>query len=214
VNTIKHKDKLIAELRDKEYRDAFVSEHIDTGIPFQIRTLREQRRWTQKELANRAGVTQVWISKVENPNHSGFSIKTLLKLASAFDIGLIVRYVPISNLVQWELDLSPESLKAVSFEEDPYFEESTLETGSRKLLEPEPQSTIPVQTNIPLEVGIEVGVSLGLTSTFGVQDITETKKLIPVDFANRRKPIDNTMIGRQKPTGNNIVQKLRAGQGQ
>lgn len=130
MNTIKRREKLASELLNKEYRDAFVSEHIDTGIPFQIRALREQRGWTQKELANRAGVTQVWISKVENPNHSGFSIKTLLKLASAFDIGLIVRFVPISNLVKWELDLSPDALKAVSFDEDHYFREISQEKSS------------------------------------------------------------------------------------
>lgn len=124
MNIIRRREKLITELRNKEYRDAFVSEHIDTGIPFQIRALREQRSWTQKELADRAGVTQVWISRIENPNYSGFSIKTLLKLASAFDIGLIVRFVPISNLVKWELQLSPESLQAVSFNEDPYFRET------------------------------------------------------------------------------------------
>ena len=121
MNIIKRKEKLIEELRNKEYRDAFVSEHIDTGIPFQIRALREQRGWTQKELATLAGVSQVWISRIENPNYDGFSIKTLLKLSSAFDVGLIVRFSPISELVRWELELSPESLKVVSFDEDPYF---------------------------------------------------------------------------------------------
>jgi transcriptional regulator with XRE-family HTH domain len=131
MNIIRRREKLITELRNKEYRDAFVSEHIDTGIPFQIRALREQRSLTQKELADRAGVTQVWISRIENPNYSGFSIKTLLKLASAFDIGLIVRFVPISNLVKWELQLSPESLQAVSFNEDPYFRE-TEETAQQE----------------------------------------------------------------------------------
>ena len=70
-----------------------------------------------KELANRIGVRQAWIAQIENPNYSGFRSKTLLKLTSVFDIGLIVRYVPISNLVEWELGLSSESLKVQSFEE-------------------------------------------------------------------------------------------------
>ena len=102
---INNKNKLIARLKDKQYRDGFVSAHIKIGIPFQIRALRERKGWTQKELAERVGTKQAWIAQIENPNYSGFSMKTLLKLASVFDIGLIVRFVPISNLVKWELAL-------------------------------------------------------------------------------------------------------------
>ena len=120
MNIIKHKEKLIAELRNKEYRDAFVSEHIDTGIPFQIRALREQKQrgWKQNKLASLMGVSQAWISRIEDPNYSGYSIKTLLKLASVFDVALIVSFAPFSKLIKWELDLSPESLQALSFEDE------------------------------------------------------------------------------------------------
>jgi len=125
VDTIKRKEKLIKELKSKEYRDAFVSAHIDTGIPFQVRALREQRGLTQKELAERAGMKQERISAIENPNYkNAFTLSTLKRLASAFDIALIVRFAPISQLVDWELKLKPESLHAVSFNEDPYFKDT------------------------------------------------------------------------------------------
>jgi transcriptional regulator with XRE-family HTH domain len=120
----KRKEKLLQRLRDKEHRDAFVSAQIDIGIPFQIRALREQRPETQSELAGRIGMAQAWISKLENPNYSGFSLATLKKIASAFDVGLAVRFVPISQLVEWELNLSNNSLPVPSFEDDPYFKES------------------------------------------------------------------------------------------
>jgi transcriptional regulator with XRE-family HTH domain len=122
VNTVKISKRLITELKNKEYRDAFVSAHIDTGIPFQVRALREHRGLTQKELAERAGMKQERISAIENPNYkNAFTLSTLKRLASAFDIALIVRFAPISQLVDWELKLSPESLQAVSFNEDHYF---------------------------------------------------------------------------------------------
>jgi transcriptional regulator with XRE-family HTH domain len=124
------KNKLINELKNKQYRDAFVSAHVDIGIPHQIRILREQREWTQQKLADRTGWKQAWIAKIENPNYTGFSLKTLKKLASAFDVAVIVRFVPISNLVKWELEISPESLQAVSFEKDPYFKEISQEKRS------------------------------------------------------------------------------------
>lgn len=124
MNTIERREKLKAKLKDKKYRDAFVSEHIDTGIPFQIRAIRKQREWTQKELADHAGMLQERISVAENPNYSKFNLKTLKKIASAFDVALIVRFVPINELVDWELKLSSEALQAVSFDEDPYFREA------------------------------------------------------------------------------------------
>ncbi len=123
MNIVKRREKLIKEIKNKEYRDGFVSAHIDIGIPFQIRALREQRCWAQKELAGRAGVAQAWVAKIESPNYSGFSLKTLKKLASAFDVGLIVRFVPISDLVKWELELSSKSLMVLSFDQDSYFKE-------------------------------------------------------------------------------------------
>ena len=127
MNAEKHKERLIARLKDKEHRDAFVSVHIQIGIPFQIRALREQKGWTQKELADRAGKKQAWIAQIENPNYSGFSLKTLLRIASVFDVGLMVRFAPISALVKWELELSPESLRVQSFEEERYFKPSVTD---------------------------------------------------------------------------------------
>lgn len=133
-------DKFINELSNKEYRDAFVSSHIDNGIPFQIKTLRKQRGWTQKELAERIGMKQERISALENPNYSKFTITPLKKIASAFDVALVVRFAPISELVKWELTLSPETLGVVSFEQDPYFKE-TQQENNIAYSQPEPSIT-------------------------------------------------------------------------
>lgn len=122
----KRKQALFEELKDKNYRNAFVAEHVNIGIPFQIRALREQKPWTQQELAEKAGKKQSWISKIENTNYRGFSLSTLLEIASVFDVGLEVRFVPLSELVEWELNLSNESLNVPSFEEDPYFKGDPL----------------------------------------------------------------------------------------
>ena len=119
----KRRDKLINELKDKEYRDAFVSEHIATGLPFQIKALREQREWSQKDLGKKAGMHQERISVLEDPNYAKFSIATLKKIASAFDVGLVVRFVPFGELAEWELNLSSDSLKVPSFDDEQYFKE-------------------------------------------------------------------------------------------
>jgi transcriptional regulator with XRE-family HTH domain len=129
MNIIKRRQKIIEDLKDKEYRDAFVTEHINTGVPFQIRALREQkgREWTQKELGIRTGMAQETISRVEDPNYGKLTLKTLKRLASAFDVALMVRFIPFSELVEWELHLAPDSLKALSFEDESYFKEERKE---------------------------------------------------------------------------------------
>jgi transcriptional regulator with XRE-family HTH domain len=120
------KEKLINELRDQEYREAFISEHIASGVPFQIKALRDQREWSQKELGKKANMLQARISVLEDPNYAKFNINTLKKIASAFDVGLVVRFVPFGELAEWELNLSSESLKVPSFNEDPYFQENKV----------------------------------------------------------------------------------------
>jgi ribosome-binding protein aMBF1 (putative translation factor) len=113
----KERDAIKIRLLDKKRRDAFVSASVDQTIPFQIRAMRldENRNWTQEELASRSRMSQERISTCENPNYGRFSFQTLKRLASAFDVALVVRFVPFSELVEWEENLSPESLEVRSF---------------------------------------------------------------------------------------------------
>lgn len=133
----RRKKKLIEQLKNKEYRDAFVEEHINTGISFQIKTLRNQRKWTQTKLGKLAkDMDQVRISVLESPNYEGVALSTLKKLASAFDVALIVRFAPISELVEWELNLSSESLEAIGFKEDTYFQKETEQSDLTQIIPP------------------------------------------------------------------------------
>lgn len=122
---------LIKRLRNKQHRDAFVSAYVDKTIPFQIRALRlaEDRNWTQQELASRSGMKQERISVCENPNYGKFSLQTLKQLASAFDVALMVRFAPFSELVEWELNLSPESLEVKNFDKEECFEEREISSS-------------------------------------------------------------------------------------
>jgi transcriptional regulator with XRE-family HTH domain len=101
--------KLLSGLRDKAYRALFVETQIETLIPFQIRTMRNRKGWTQKQLADRAGMAQGRISLLESVNYEGaVNVKTLVKLAEAFDVGLVVRFAPFSEVAEWSTRLSRE----------------------------------------------------------------------------------------------------------
>ncbi len=100
------------KLGDKTAREVFVDAHIRNTVAFQIRALRREEKWTQEKLAARAGTKPTHITRIENPEYGSHTISTLRKVASAFDVALIVRFVPFSELLRWDSgpkDLAPKS---------------------------------------------------------------------------------------------------------
>ena len=112
------KAQRIARLESKEYRDAFVGSQISVGLPFQIRALREQRGWKQSRLAELTGMLQPRISAMESPGGVKFTLETLRRLASAFDVALMVKFVPFSELLRSSEEFNPDTFVVASFAED------------------------------------------------------------------------------------------------
>lgn len=119
VNMISAKyGQILESLKDKEYRDLYVAEHIVQGLAFQIRETREARRWTQGQLGQRTGMAQERVALLENPDYGKFTLTTLKRLASAFDVALSVRFVPFSGLLELTADISLEDLAVPGFDEE------------------------------------------------------------------------------------------------
>lgn len=116
IDTIR--TQLWEKMRDKPYRDTFVAAHLSTNIAAQLQTIREQRGWSKKLLAQKAGMSPSRITVMEDPSYERFTLSTLKRLASAFDVALIARFTPFSDLVDWVAELSPEKLEASEFEKD------------------------------------------------------------------------------------------------
>ncbi len=115
--TNKHYE-FLKELKNKEYREAFMEEIVGTSLAFQVRRLREARDWTQEHLATRTGKAQETISQWENPNYGKYSLTTLKQLAAAFDVALLVRFVSFGELADWVVDVAPERQTPPSYEEE------------------------------------------------------------------------------------------------
>jgi len=123
----KNRDALIRELRDKEDRTEYAIEFGDSSIALQIKALRLRRGWSQAELARRAGMKQSRISDMEKVDYSSWSVKTLRRLAEAFDLPLVVRFESWGSLLGDIAELDRASLERPPFEEDPAFrDELTL----------------------------------------------------------------------------------------
>jgi transcriptional regulator with XRE-family HTH domain len=104
------------ELTEKEMRDAYLGAQTRTKIVEQIRTIRSQRGWSQGEFAKQLGKPQSNVSqRLENRQYGGFTLSTLLEIASAFDVGLIVEFVPYSEFLRRTDDLSQKALGVVAF---------------------------------------------------------------------------------------------------
>jgi len=145
--SVTSKQKLFAKLRNKEYRDAYVAEHVKTSVPIQARTLRDQQGLTQTELARRAEMKQTVISRLEDPNYGNLTINSLLKLASGLDVALLVKFVPYSRLLDEFKDVSPKAIAAKSFTE----EIDNLETWASEEPTPVTRSTYDA-TNVMREI--------------------------------------------------------------
>jgi transcriptional regulator with XRE-family HTH domain len=87
--------------RGPQVRARFVESNISKALAFQIRSLRDQAGWSQQSLAEKIGSNQNAVYRAENPNYGKQTITTLKKIAAAFDVALVVRFVPFSELVDW-----------------------------------------------------------------------------------------------------------------
>lgn len=105
-------------MKSKEYRESFVASHVSSTIAAQIFMMREDREWTQTILAEKAGMKQSRISAIEDPDFENVEIATLRRLASAFDVGLSVRFVPFSEIAVQAGNLETSDLCVMNFDRD------------------------------------------------------------------------------------------------
>lgn len=116
--SVTSKERLLKKLTKKAYRDAYSEESVKTSLPFQIKAMREQRDWSQAILGKKTDMKQNAVSRLESAEYGNLSINTLIRLANAFDCGLLVKFVPFSRLVREFEDVSPSALEVSGFDED------------------------------------------------------------------------------------------------
>jgi transcriptional regulator with XRE-family HTH domain len=143
--------RLFEKLKSKSYRDAYVAEHVRTGISYQIRALRAQRGWSQKRLAEEMGKPQSVVSRLEDPDYGKVSIQTVLDGAAAFDVALLVQYISFPEFLRRTRDVSPEALRVDSFDEQQLLPTTpnvvTISFGNRQTI-----ANVYQSLGVPIEV--------------------------------------------------------------
>jgi len=116
------RDTLREEFKDPIARHDYAQIFGDSSIALQIKSLRLQRGLSQEELAALAEMKQSRISAMEQASYSSWSIRTLRRIAKAFDVALVVRFESFGRLLDYVT--APDKRKALerpSFPDDPAF---------------------------------------------------------------------------------------------
>ena len=108
-------------LEDQSAREAYLRAKLDQLIPSQIRALRLREEWTQKQLGDGADMKQARVSAIEKPGEVNFSLETLIRLAAVFQVGLQVRFIPFSQMLDWENDFSQDTFAPTRINNDERF---------------------------------------------------------------------------------------------
>ena len=82
------------KLESRTFRKEFRQARLAVEVAHQIVKLREKLRISQGELARRMGTKQQTISRLENGEYEGFTLKTLMKIAVATRSKLEIRFRP------------------------------------------------------------------------------------------------------------------------
>ena len=103
-------DRVLSEFSDKEFRDAYVEARARNYIAYQIKAVREQRGLSQADLADLQGKKQSEISRFEDPEYGRLTTTTLLKIAAALDVTLLIRLCSHEEFLFQTAEMSPEHL--------------------------------------------------------------------------------------------------------
>jgi len=106
------------KLKSKQFRHAYQREHIRVGIASQIRLIRNKLNISQTQLSEIVGTKQSVISRLEDPDAGSVNLNTLLKIAEAFDVSLIVKFSSFGKFLNEYQDVSPKELAVNSYDEE------------------------------------------------------------------------------------------------
>jgi transcriptional regulator with XRE-family HTH domain len=123
-------EQLRQELRDREYREGYDEAFLDHHIATQIRAIREQRGWSQSELANAAGMKQSRISAMEGLDYGSWSVNSLRRVAYALGVRLRIDFAEWGDLLEDIERSGTADLQRRAFEDDPVFQKATQQTTS------------------------------------------------------------------------------------
>lgn len=124
-NELKH-------FENKKYRDGYLQSRVRGRIAYQIQALREKLGLTQEGFAELTGKKQSTISRLENTEYGKVTVQTLLDIACASDVALIVEFASYPKFLEETRLMTVEALQPSTIYEslDQSAGTSVVETNS------------------------------------------------------------------------------------
>ena len=102
---------------DKEERHAWMERKLAQAVAYQVWQLRVSRRWSQRQLAKKAGLSTQVIVRIENGDlHVG--TKSYMAIANAFDVALLIRFASFGEFADFALAITGSWIAPVSYTEE------------------------------------------------------------------------------------------------
>jgi transcriptional regulator with XRE-family HTH domain len=137
---LQSKADLLQRLSDKRFRESFVWSRITQTLAIQARVLRQKAKLTQQELADKIGTSQNAVFRMESPKYGNSSLATLKKWADFFDVGLVIRFAPLSEIVNWSQNLKSSSIDVPHYSHDTALAETDAEKEQAHVSVPVPEA--------------------------------------------------------------------------
>lgn len=120
--TVNERSELISKLQgSRDSRASYIRGKINVLVPAQLRALRLRKGWKQERFAQEAGMRQSRVSAMEKPGAVNFNIDTLVRSAATYGVGLVVQFVPFSEMLAWENGFSQDAFNPVAISDDSAF---------------------------------------------------------------------------------------------
>lgn len=106
------------ELLDEEFRYAYMAAQLRARISVEMKAMRANEGWSQADLGEVLDTPQPVISRMEKRDGPPPAFQTLLSIARAYGVGLIIDFVPYVEWLRRTADLSPANTTPHRFAPD------------------------------------------------------------------------------------------------
>ncbi len=106
-------ERIYKLFKNQKSRASYIKAKLVVLVPAQIRALRLKSEHPpmprQSDLAREAEVHQSRISMFETPGVANITLETLAKIAAGLRVGVVVKFVPFHEMLDWENNFSPDA---------------------------------------------------------------------------------------------------------
>ena len=110
-------DRHLEKFASKKYRDGYLQSRVRGFIAYQIQALREKLGLTQAQFAELTGKKQSVISRLENTEYGKVSVQTLLDIACATDVALVVKFASYPDFLEQTRNMDIAALQPSTIQE-------------------------------------------------------------------------------------------------